>query len=284
MEDRDEDMSCALCKSDYYLNRNLKLLVSPCYHRLCDACVQRLFTHGTAPCPVCETQLKRSNFVLPLFEDLQVEREVRVRKQVVAIFNQRLEDFASLKEYNDYLEEIEDMVFNLVHDVDVQKTNAKLESYRQQNQMSIARNARRMKQEESLVKQQQEMQVQRRMDYEQQLLDEMEREQMQLESEEAVFIEQLAGGTNRKKRAAPVYDIPDALKRRSFGVSEKATSVKKDVFLQYSLSEETVESLVDRPVVDHHPLLASLRTHRSRFDAGGLSIYLMAALAVKLCK
>jgi CDK-activating kinase assembly factor MAT1 len=73
---------CPLCKSTKYLNPKMVLLVSPCYHRLCETCINRLFLHGSAPCPICATVLRKGNFVVPTFTDLMVEKEVRIRKIV----------------------------------------------------------------------------------------------------------------------------------------------------------------------------------------------------------
>jgi hypothetical protein len=79
---------CPVCKSDRYLNPNLRLLVSPCYHRMifmislkgmCTTCIDRLFTSGPAPCPICKQSLRKSNFIAQTFEDLSVEREVCTR-------------------------------------------------------------------------------------------------------------------------------------------------------------------------------------------------------------
>ena len=43
------------------------------------------------------------------FEDLTVEKEVTVRRRIAKEFNKRREDFSDLREYNDYLEEVEDI-------------------------------------------------------------------------------------------------------------------------------------------------------------------------------
>lgn len=101
--------ACPVCKSDHYLNPKMVLLVSACYHKICDSCTGRLFAHGSAPCPVCGTILRRSNLVVPTFEDMRVEKECRVRKRLATIFNKVREDFEGLREYNDYLEEVEDI-------------------------------------------------------------------------------------------------------------------------------------------------------------------------------
>lgn len=65
-------------------------------------------------------------------------------------------DFQDDKEYNDYLEEVEDMVFNLVNDVDVQATYARLEAFRADNRDALesahARLAHEQRQEEAAAR------------------------------------------------------------------------------------------------------------------------------------
>lgn len=63
-------------------------------------------------------------------------------------FYKRLEDFDSLQEFNDYLEEFEDIVFNLVNDVDVQSTSARLESFKTDNRDTLERNLARLANEQ----------------------------------------------------------------------------------------------------------------------------------------
>ncbi|XP_047328138.1 CDK-activating kinase assembly factor MAT1 isoform X2 [Impatiens glandulifera] len=40
-------------------------------------------------------------------------KEMTIRKRIASIFNKREDDFSSLKEFNDYLEEVEDMRINV---------------------------------------------------------------------------------------------------------------------------------------------------------------------------
>ncbi|KAJ3072457.1 TFIIH/NER complex subunit, partial [Quaeritorhiza haematococci] len=67
-------------------------------------------------------------------------------------FNKRLEDFGgSLKKYNDYLEEVEDILFNLINDVDVQQTYERIEKFRQENKDIIATNLSKQMNEEKAI-------------------------------------------------------------------------------------------------------------------------------------
>ena len=100
---------CPVCSSDRYLNPSLRLLVSPCYHKMCESCIDRLFTLGPEPCPICGKIIRKTAFVAQTFEDLGVEKEVAIRRRVAKAYNLTVDDFHDLRSYNDYLEEVEDI-------------------------------------------------------------------------------------------------------------------------------------------------------------------------------
>nr|CAD1820151.1 unnamed protein product [Ananas comosus var. bracteatus] len=74
-------------------------------------------------------------------------KEMVIRRRIANIFNKREEDFPSLKEYNDYLEEVEDMTSNLVEGIDVAAIEAKIAKYQEENAEQII-NSRARKAEE----------------------------------------------------------------------------------------------------------------------------------------
>ncbi|XP_058185911.1 uncharacterized protein LOC131303127 isoform X2 [Rhododendron vialii] len=74
-------------------------------------------------------------------------KEMAIRKRIASIFNKREEDFPSLREYNDYLEEVEDMTFNLIEGIDVPAIEAKIAQYQKENAEQII-NAQARKAEE----------------------------------------------------------------------------------------------------------------------------------------
>ncbi|KAG8697291.1 TFIIH/NER complex subunit [Ceratobasidium sp. 395] len=59
------------------------------------------------------------------------------------IFNKRPEDFEDLRAYNDYLEEVETIAFNLINDIDVAATEAKIAEHRAANAALIEFNEQR---------------------------------------------------------------------------------------------------------------------------------------------
>lgn len=76
------------------------------------------------------------------FEDDRgsLNKEARYRRHTLKIYNRRRDDFGSERDYDNYLEEIEDIVFNLANDIDVDETKARVESYRRKNQDLIGQN------------------------------------------------------------------------------------------------------------------------------------------------
>lgn len=92
--------------------------------------------------------LRRNNFRVQLFEDPVVEKEVDIRKRVLRDFNKKEEDFATLAEYNDYLEEIETIIYNLTNDIDIVETNKKIEQYKKENRELILKNKTKIGREE----------------------------------------------------------------------------------------------------------------------------------------
>jgi len=71
--------------------------------------------------------LRKKGFHKAFFADLKVEREVDIRKRVGEVFNRRQDEFETLLDWNDYLEKVEDLVFNLVEGTAKEKAKAEQE-------------------------------------------------------------------------------------------------------------------------------------------------------------
>ncbi|XP_076155309.1 CDK-activating kinase assembly factor MAT1 [Alosa pseudoharengus] len=135
-----DDQGCPRCKTTKYRNPSLKLMVNVCGHTLCESCVEMLFVRGSGNCVQCDTPLRKSNFRVQLFEDPAIDKEVEIRKKVLKIYNKREFDFPSLREYNDYLEQVEEIVFNLTNNIDLERTRQIMEQYQRENRDVIQRN------------------------------------------------------------------------------------------------------------------------------------------------
>ena len=176
------------------------------YVTRCESCIDRLYTLGPAPCPICGKTLKKMTFIPQTFEDLVVEKEVAIRRKLAKEsvaqcfwsvsatcsplsgirFNKRREDFPDLCSYNDYLEQVEDIskscpsslyfplrfsqrltskyvslprvrkAFNLINDIDIPETQARIAAYRKENAAFIELNQQREEAYAQALKEQEE--------------------------------------------------------------------------------------------------------------------------------
>ncbi|TRY67553.1 hypothetical protein TCAL_05514 [Tigriopus californicus] len=142
-----EEQACPKCKTTLYRNPNMKLMVNVCGHNLCDSCVELLFAKGSGACPECGIALRRANFRHQLFEDASIDKEVDIRKRILRDYNMKREDFDDLQAYNDYLEMVEDLIFNLCNNIDILETNKRIAEYKEKNKDFITKNRHRQSQE-----------------------------------------------------------------------------------------------------------------------------------------
>ncbi|KAF5373125.1 hypothetical protein D9758_001698 [Tetrapyrgos nigripes] len=230
---------CPVCKSDRYLNPKLRLLVSTCYHKMhvlsillilmrvltgvfrCESCIDRLFTLGPAPCPICSKVLRKLAFSPQTFEDLEVEKEVAIRRRLAKEFNKRLEDFDDLRDYNDYLQEVEDIAFNLINNIDVPQTEAKIQAYKAANAALTAANIQREEAYALALKEQEDFDRREREARAAQLVQEQEQERLEREREQNELISKLeTSGKDAKKLVAKARLSQQ--KRQSARASEKS--------------------------------------------------------------
>ncbi|KAK4110420.1 CDK-activating kinase assembly factor [Canariomyces notabilis] len=141
------DDMCPVCKTIRYLNKDMEFLINPeCYHSMCVNCVNRLFNDGPNQCPYagCHRTLRRKGFRSAFFGDLAVEREVDIRRRVAAVFNQVEDDFETLRDYNDYLQMVEDLTFDLVNGSEAKRREAEatLQRWEAEHRADIERNRR----------------------------------------------------------------------------------------------------------------------------------------------
>lgn len=226
MDDDEKKDMCPICKTDRYLSPDMTFLVNPeCYHKICGSCVDRIFSLGPAQCPYegCDKILRKNKFKTQIFDDVGVEKEVDIRKRVFNVFNKSLTDFdGNLDAYNRYLEEVEDIVYNLDNGIDVAKTEERLRTYEELNKQLIMANMERNKQDlenfEQRQKFEKEMKLKKRM---------LER---QIEEEE------------RANREWAKKEIVNQL-TSSTDAEEIIASVKKTVKLKKSSARRKLEDL-----------------------------------------
>ncbi|KAI0228731.1 TFIIH/NER complex subunit, partial [Massospora cicadina] len=162
---------------------------------VCDKCVDRLFGLDPAPCPTCRQTLRKVDFVSQTFEDLEVEKEVRIRKKLARDYNLREDDFQTLKEYDAYLEELEDITFNLINGVDIEATNARIEEHKRVNAKIIKRNIERKAIEDRFYTQKEESDRKIKIDKKDSYIQELNEEKKRKREQKEELIEQLANSS-----------------------------------------------------------------------------------------
>ena len=63
------------------------------------------------------------------------------------IYNKQREDFEHEEDFNAYMEEVEDIIFNLVEGIDVPETESKIHEYQRLNRAKISLNSARKEEE-----------------------------------------------------------------------------------------------------------------------------------------
>ena len=116
-----------------------------CGHKFCNNCLHENFSNQGKrqfACKACATQgrsstVKKEKLSIKSLDETEAERDIRMRKRIKAIFNKTEESFATADEFRDYEEEVEDIIYNLVHDINIPATNQKIENYRRENEEAI---------------------------------------------------------------------------------------------------------------------------------------------------
>ncbi|PPQ74207.1 hypothetical protein CVT26_004498 [Gymnopilus dilepis] len=254
------DDQCPVCKSDRYLNPKLRLLVSSCYHKMCESCIDRLFTLGPAPCPICNKILRKLAFTPQTFEDLSVEKEVAVRRRIAKEFNKRRDDFPDLRSYNDYLEEVEDITFNLINDIDIPQTEARIAKYRAENAALIELNIQREEAYAQTLREQEEADRRERELRASQLRREEEEEREEREKERREIIDKLE--TSDKSAAKLIAKSRANALRRA---SARATSSTSTV-VQSNAKLLRTRAATDIPDIPHVPFNDNYYSYDDKYE------------------
>lgn len=226
---------------------------------MCESCIDRLFTLGPAPCPICNKTLRKLAFTPQTFEDLDVEKEVAIRRRIAKDFNKRREDFVNLRSYNDYLEEVEDLAFNLINDVNVAETEARIAQYKKENAAAIEHNLQREEQYAQFLREQEEAE---RLDREQRAeelrrLEEEEREEREKGRRE--IIDRLE--TSDKDAVKLVArSRAEAMRRASARTTSNTTFQSHSSVLRSRAAQSTVI-----PDVPHVPLQDDWYAYEDKF-------------------
>ncbi|KAF8905999.1 CDK-activating kinase assembly factor MAT1-domain-containing protein [Gymnopilus junonius] len=243
-----------------YLNPKLRLLVN------------RLFTLGPAPCPICNKILRKLAFTPQTFEDLSVEKEVAIRRRIAKEFNKRRDDFPDLRSYNDYLEEVEDITFNLINEINIPQTEARIAAYRAENAALIELNIQRDEAYAQALREQEEAERHERELRASQLRREEEEEREEREKDKREIIDKLE--TSDKSAAKLIAKSrANALKRSS------ARAASNNV-VQSNAKLLRTRAATDIPDVPHVPFNDNYYSYEDKYElrSGGYDDFFSEAV------
>mmetsp|Transcript_23378 Transcript_23378/g.43484 ORF Transcript_23378/g.43484 Transcript_23378/m.43484 type:complete len:360 (+) Transcript_23378:154-1233(+) len=124
---------CSICKTTEDALDNLtgaQLLINHCGHKFCKSCTDRKFSQKSSfVCPVCGSSIKRNTISEKTLDEIEASEDVKVRRRINDIYNKEERDFSTLLEYNDYQEEKEDIIYQIVHNIDRTAAEARVKAY-----------------------------------------------------------------------------------------------------------------------------------------------------------
>ncbi|CCD71696.1 CDK-activating kinase assembly factor MAT1 [Caenorhabditis elegans] len=145
---------CKKCKSNEYTNKQLVMMINECGHPLCKNCVDNIFALNSGNCHVCNRVLRKNNFREQIYEDPLIDKETFLRRKLRKIYNLKQDDFENLREFGDYQERFETVVYNLVFETNVNETNAEIQAFEEKHKEQIDRNKRRLDDDQKWIEDQ----------------------------------------------------------------------------------------------------------------------------------
>jgi CDK-activating kinase assembly factor MAT1 len=233
--------SCAICGTSEGDSSNLTSQSSlqtnatvRCGHQFCNSCIDReLVRRREFPCPLCGNPVKRVTLTQRTLDDVQCEKDTSWRRRVLKVFNKTEKDFPTLLEYNDYLEQVEDMIYSIVNEDPEAETNKiKIREYEQRHKAEIVvRQSQRADEERSIQDQiageQREAERLRREALEEERAIAAAKRKLKQESTQVLLGEREE--VSAELRAAQMQGYRNELKRQALGRRQPANFVSPRV-------------------------------------------------------
>ncbi|GJJ11991.1 hypothetical protein Clacol_006229 [Clathrus columnatus] len=196
------------------------------------------------------------------FEDLAVEKEVAIRRRITKEFNKRREDFVDLRSYNDYLEMVEDITFNLINEIDVPETEARIAVYRAENAALIQLNIQREKMEVQELIEEEERERSEREERMRLIRQEEEEERLEREKERKAIIDGLESAKDGTAARIIAQKRAEAHKRNA----ARAALVSANSQQRTSRSRPSaINAAPDVPDVPHIPFTDNWYSYDDKF-------------------
>lgn len=130
------------------------MMINECGHPLCKNCVDNIFALNSGNCHVCNRVLRKNGFREQIYDDPLIDKETFLRRKLRKVYNLKADDFETLKDFGDYQERFETLVYNLVFETNVNETNAEIQAFEEQHKEQIDRNKRRLDDDQKWIEDQ----------------------------------------------------------------------------------------------------------------------------------
>lgn len=186
-----------------------------------------------------------------------VEKEVNIRKRILRDFNKKEEDFASLREFNDYLEDIETIIYNLANNIDVIEMNKKIDQYKKDNKDQITKSKSKIGRSEYELEEMIELEKQKEEERRLELVkEEIEAKRKKIREKEALIDELTFSEGNAKNIVETFASAIQASKKEVKAAPPKATQFSTGIKFgnQGSQSYMPVPKMDDGPLYSYVPI------------------------------
>ena len=196
-------------------------------------CYLLLFFLQEFPCPICETPVKKVTLSTRTLDDVQCEKDTSWRRRVMKVFNKVQSDFATLREYNDYLEQVEDLIYSIVQEEpNAEECKLKVKQYEEQHRAAIViRQSQRADEERSIqdriAAEQRAAEIRKREAYEEERAIALTKKKLKQESTEVLLGEREE--VSAELRAAQMAGYRNELKRQGRGAAAATAFVSPRV-------------------------------------------------------
>ena len=213
-------------------------------------------------------------------EEKRLQRELGIRRRIAETYNKQRSDFEDLKSYNDYLEQVEEIVQDLCSDRNTEKIQEALTAYRLANAKEILENKRRSEEQAMQLRRLIDTDadvLQRRRRYQLNLRQAHREAQLKLQEEELVQLENAtqsssssSSTTLRGKKSAKNINLNSIMdpKQRAAASLQIANSVSLEWTPLQSLDDDIASELAKRSLLpDSHLIPPTLPSSLAPIDA-----------------
>lgn len=175
-------------------------------------------------------------------------------------FNKRREDFPDLRGFNDYLETVEEITFNLINEIDLPETEARIQKYKAENAALTELNVQREEAYARALREQEDQERRERETRAFELQREEEEERLLRESDKRSIIDKLE--TSDKDALKVIAKAKaQALKRSTARNASNSTAQSSALLLRSRAAQSNIV-----PDVPHAPFNDEYHAYESMFS------------------